>query len=197
MANSESTIATILAAAEKLFVEKNYADVSMRHIADAAEVSTGALYHHFPGKDKLYYAMLTAYMTQVKQATLAAIPPAGPCRERLRALTRAFLGMRPARRNVMRLVRRDVNVFPPRLRQGIIRAYQQAVPDLVEGVLSDAMKKGELGKQDARWLAWAYVAIIETTLSAYAQARLGNADARLEAALDLFFEGAARRSSHP
>jgi AcrR family transcriptional regulator len=194
MANSESTIATILTAAEKLFVEKNYADVSMRDIADAAKVSTGALYHHFPGKDELYFAMLTAYMARVKEATLAATPASGPCRDRLRALTRAYLDMRPVQRNVMRLVRRDVNAFPGRIRRGIIRAYQQAVPDLVEQVLRDAMKNGELGKKDARWMAWAYVAIVETTLSEYAQSRLGNADARLEAALDLFLTGAAKRS---
>ena len=57
----EFAVVLFTAAAEKLFVEKNYADVSMRDIAQAAGVSTGALYHHFPAKDKLYYAMLTAY----------------------------------------------------------------------------------------------------------------------------------------
>lgn len=192
MPASNSTLAAILSAAEKLFVEHNYADVSMRDIAEAAHVSTGALYHHFPGKEKLYYAMLTEYMACVKQATLDAIPADGACRTRLRALTRVYLGMRPAKRNVMRLVRRDLSAFRGRLREGIVRAYQQAVPDLVEQVLRDAIKRKEIKPQDARWLAWAYVAIVETTLSEYAQAQLGNLDARLDAALDLFLEGARR-----
>ncbi len=190
MTNTDSTLFTILTAAEKLFVERNYADVSMRTIADAARVSTGALYHHFPSKEKLYYAMLTAYMTRVKQVTLDATPNDGSCRERLRALTRVYLAMRPAQRNMMRLVRRDVNVFKGQMRGGIVRAYQGAVPDLVEQVLLDAIKKKEIKKRDARWLAWAYVAIVETTLGEYAQQNLGDVDARLEAALDLFLEGA-------
>jgi AcrR family transcriptional regulator len=197
MSNRDSTLAAILAAAEKLFVEKNYADVSMRDIAHAARVSTGALYHHFPGKERLYYAMLTAYLSHVKQATLAATPPTGACRERLRALTRAFLDLRPARRKVMRLVRRDLGVFNGRMRDGLVRAYQQAVPDLVEQVLQEAMKNGELEPQDPRWLAWAYVGIIETTLGDYARAHLGATEARLETALDLFLEGAAVRSRAP
>jgi AcrR family transcriptional regulator len=191
MANSDSTVAQILTAAEKLFVAKNYADVSMRDIAEAARVSTGALYHYFPGKDRLYYTMLTAYMEQVRQATLEATPATGTCRERLRALTRVFLDLQPARRNVMRLVRRDLNAFAGRRREGIIRAYQQAVPEPVEQVLREAMAKGELKRQNTRWLAWAYVAIIETTLGDYARAHLGNTQARLETALDLFLEGAA------
>lgn len=190
MTRTESTIALILAAAEKLFVEKTYAGVSMRDIAAAAEVSTGALYHHFPGKEQLYYAMLTAYMTRVKMASLAAIPDGKPCRERLRALTCVYLSMRPAQRSLMRLVRRDLNVFQGKLRQGIVRAYQDAVPDLVERVLADAMKNKEIRTADPRWLAWAYVAIVETTLGEYAQSHLGTVDDRLDAALDLFLDGA-------
>lgn len=189
MVKTESTIATILAAAETLFVERTYADVSMRTIADAAKVSTGALYHHFPGKEKLYYAMLTAYMARIKQAALDATPSDGACRERLRALTRVYLAMNPEQRNVMRLVRRDLNAFNGELREGIVRAYQDAVPDLVETILEEAMRRKEIKTQDARWLAWAYVAIVETTLGDYAQSHLGNTDAQLDAALDLFFEG--------
>lgn len=190
MADADSTLSIILTAAEKLFVERNYAAVSMRDIANAAHVSTGALYHHFPSKEKLYYAMFTAYMARMKQTTLDATPNDGSCRERLRALTRVYLAMRPAQRNVMRLVRRDLNAFNGRMREGMVRAYQGAVPDLVEQVLRDAIKSKEIKKQDARWLAWAYVAIVETTLGDYAQQKLGNVDARLDAALDLFLEGA-------
>ena len=189
MANSDTTIAAIFSAAEKLFVEKNYADVSMRGIAQAANVSTGALYHHFPSKDKLYAAMLIAYMERIRTLTIDAIPAQGPCRERLRALTRVFLALRPAQRNVMRLLRRDANAFKGRTRENMVRAYQSAVPDLVEQVLADAIKRGEIKKQDTRWLAWAYVALVETTLSEYAQQRLGNLDARLDAVLDLFLDG--------
>ena len=187
---SETTVASILSAAEALFVSHAYADVSMRDIAEAAEVTTGALYHHFPGKEQLYYQMVTAYLDRVRQASLAAIPPDGNCREKLRWLTCVFLALPPAQRGLMNLVRRDNHIFQGRTREGIIRAYQATVPDLVAGVVREAIDRGELKRRDARWLAWAYVAIVETTLADYAVKNLGATDERLDAALDLFLEGA-------
>ncbi len=186
----ETTIRAILAAAEQLFVQHSYADVTMRDIAEAAQVTTGALYHYFPGKERLYYEMMTAYLERVRQASLEATPAQGPCRDRLHVLTRVFLGMPAEQRNLMNLVRRDINVFKGRTREGLVRAYQAAVPDLVEEIVRDGMRSRELKQRDARWLAWAYVAVVETTLSEYAQHSLGGLDERLEAAAELFFDGA-------
>ena len=193
MSTSEATLATILTAAEGLFAQNNYADVSMRDIAEAAAVSTGALYHHFPSKEKLYFEMITAYLTRLRQATIEATPFTCSCRERLRRLTRMFLSLPVDQRNLMRLVRRDINVFKGPMRDRIIRAYQEAAPNLVEAVLVEGMQRGEIGKQDARWLAWVFVAVVETTLTEYAEEKLGDVDARLDAALDLFFDGMSQR----
>ena len=190
LTKSETTITSILSAAEELFVGRTYADVSMREIAEAAEVTTGALYHHFPGKEKLYCDMMKAYLGRVRQASLEATPPDGDCRARLRALTQVFLALPPEQRGLMSLVRRDGNVLRGRTREGIVRAYQATVPDLVEAVVRDGIRRGELKRRDARWLAWAYVAIIETTLAGYVEHKLGSLDHRLDAALDLFLEGA-------
>ena len=191
---TESTVAAILAAAEDLFVRRNYADVSMRDIADAAAVTTGALYHHFPGKEKLYVAMIKNDLARKRQAMMDATPPKGTCREKLRGLTRVFLAMPPESRNVMRLVRRDVNVFKGRQREAIIATYQAALPQLVEPVLREGMARGEVKKQDPRWLAWVYIAIVETTLAPYAERKLGDLDARMDAILDQFFLGAGQRA---
>ena len=191
LTRSETTVASILSAAEELFVRRAYADVSMRDLAEAAEVTTGALYHHFPSKEKLYYAMLTAYLGRVRQASLDAIPATGNCRDKLRALTRVFLALPAGQRGLMALVRRDGHVFQGRTRQAIVRAYQATVPDLVEQVVREGIQRGELKHRDPRWLAWTYVAIVETALTDYAEHALGGLDARLNAALGLFLEGAA------
>ena len=190
LTRAETTQASILSAAEELFVRRAYADVSMRDIAEAAEVTTGALYHHFPSKEKLYYAMMVAYLARVRQASLAAIAAGGACRARLRELTRVFLALPAEQRGLMSLVRRNTHVFKGRTREGIIRAYQATVPDLVETVLRDGMSQGEVQPRDPRWLAWAYVAIVETTLAEYSEHHLGSLDERLDAAVDLFLHGA-------
>jgi AcrR family transcriptional regulator len=51
---SESTIARLLAVARELFVRNGYRATSLDEIATAAEVTKGALYHHFPGKQALF-----------------------------------------------------------------------------------------------------------------------------------------------
>ncbi|MBI3243431.1 MAG: TetR/AcrR family transcriptional regulator [Chloroflexi bacterium] len=193
LTRAEATVSSILAAAEDLFVLKPYADVSMRDIAETAQVTTGALYHHFPGKEKLYLEMIRAGLAKKQQMMVEATPPDGSCRERLRCLTRVFLALPRMRRDLMRLVRRDINAFRGRTRESIIRAYQESLPNLVEPILREGIKRGEVKKGDPRWLAWVYIAIVETSLAAYAEQKLGDVDARLEAVLDQFFYGAGKQ----
>lgn len=46
-----------------LFAEKGYASITMREIAEGIGVSTGTLYHYFPGKETLFEQMVEE-MTQ-------------------------------------------------------------------------------------------------------------------------------------
>jgi len=106
-AKSESTVANILAAAQSLFLEKNYADVTVTEIAEKAEVTKGALYHHFPSKEDLYLTMLHADLAHKRQLLRAAVEMQGSCRARLRRLTEIFLELPPEKRDLIKLVRRD------------------------------------------------------------------------------------------
>ncbi|MEW9094365.1 MAG: TetR/AcrR family transcriptional regulator [Clostridiaceae bacterium] len=45
----------ILDAAISVFIEKGFEEASMRDIASAAGLTTGAIYHHFKNKDELFY----------------------------------------------------------------------------------------------------------------------------------------------
>ncbi|SHJ43205.1 transcriptional regulator, TetR family [Clostridium amylolyticum] len=45
----------ILDAAISVFIEKGFEETSMREIASAAGLTTGAIYHHFKNKDELFY----------------------------------------------------------------------------------------------------------------------------------------------
>lgn len=138
--------------------------------------------------------MIQRDLAAKRAAMAAAIPPGAGGRAKLRALTRVFLAMPPEARNLMRLVRRDVNAFRGRARDAVVRAYQAALPELVEPILRDAIERGELKPVDPRWLAWAYIALLETTLAPYAEARLGDLDQRLDVVLNQFFCGASRQT---
>jgi AcrR family transcriptional regulator len=59
-ANAEATRGRILAAASRLFAERDHGGASFRDIAAAAEVSIGTVHHYFGGKDALHRACIDA-----------------------------------------------------------------------------------------------------------------------------------------
>lgn len=188
---SATTITNIFEAASSLFVNKNYADVTMADIAEAAQVTKGALYHHFASKEALYLEMMLADL-QGKQALMqAAVASEGTCQERLYRLTLNFLNLSPEQQAMMKLVRRDINIFKSPTRDKLVRAYQAALPEQVEAIIRDGIEANELAAGDPRLLSWCYVGLVEVVLSRYAQNLLGDKQAIAEYVLNLFFHGAS------
>ncbi len=190
---SEATAARIIAAARKLFVASNYADVTTDMIATDAEVTKGGLYHHFPSKEQLYVTMMLDELERKRILFAAAVASEGTCRERLERLTRDFLELSYEERELTRLVRRDINVFCGEERDRLVRAYQRALPERVEEIIEDGIRDGELAPGDARILSWSFVALVEVVIGDYADHVYGTTEARLGHVVDLFFDGAATR----
>jgi len=67
-----STKAKIIAVARRLFATRGYADTSTEAVLEEAEVSRGALYHHFENKEALFAAVMEAVETDITAATANA-----------------------------------------------------------------------------------------------------------------------------
>jgi AcrR family transcriptional regulator len=65
---TEATIAALVEAARALFAEDGYAATSLDAVAARAEVTKGAVYHHFQGKRQLFEAVF------VREVERMAIP---------------------------------------------------------------------------------------------------------------------------
>ncbi len=191
-AKSKETIANILAAAEIQFVAKHYADVTMSDVAQAADVTKGALYHRFSSKDDLYLQMMQSYLAEQRVHFETAVATKGSCRERMRQFALQFLALPKHKQDVMRLVRRDTNLFSDPERSKLIQAYQTAVPQQIESIIQDGIHNNELADGDARLLAWQHVAIVEVILNDYAQHKLGSPEQIANFITNLFFDGAAK-----
>ncbi len=189
-AKSETTVSGILSAAETLFLTHNYAKVTMDDIAQAAGVTKGALYHHFTTKETLYVAMMKAVLREKQALFQAAVESQGSCRDRLRRFTAAFLELPRGRRDLIKLVRRDINIFKGRTRDQLVRAYQTALPEQLEVIIRDGLRDGELAQADARLLSWLHVAMVEVILTHYAEGLFKGPDELADFVTDLFFNGA-------
>lgn len=194
-AKSQITINSILEAARTLFVEKNYADVTIIDIAAGAEVSKGALYHHFSSKEDIYLQMMHYYLQEIQVVTQAtAENSTGSCRDRLRQSLVTFLQLPDELLKVLRLVRRDINIFTDPMRRELIEAYQVAVPVQVERILRDGITSGEIQPIDARLLSWELVALVEVALRPYSRRLLGGYEDMADFLIRLFLDGIA---AHP
>jgi TetR/AcrR family transcriptional repressor of nem operon len=54
----------IMSAAAQLFALKGYHDTKLEEVLEAAEVTTGAFFHHFRGKEDLGFAVIDRHMEQ-------------------------------------------------------------------------------------------------------------------------------------
>lgn len=188
---SDDTVAAILHSAATLFVSRNYADVSMDDIAEESGVTKGALYHHFDSKEDLYLAMMHSVLEEKKRLFTKAGSQGERCAERLRNLTQAFFSLTRREQRLLRLVRRDARVFKRAHREELIRSYQAAVPGPIEDVLRSGINSGEIAPADPRLLAWHFVALVEVTLTRYADTLYPNNESKLDAVLSHFLHGAA------
>ena len=193
MTKSEATIASILSAAASLFTARNYADVTMDQIAETCSVTKGALYHHFSSKEELYLALMHNDLAGKKALFGEAVAAGRDCRDRLRRLTAVFFNLPRQSREVARLVRRDINIFGEPARDELVRAYQSSLPVLIEGVIRDGIRDGELAPADPRLLSWHFVAMVEVTLTGYADSVFETADNKLDHVMELFFRGAGTK----
>ena len=66
----------LLDAAEELFSENNFDDVSVRELAAAAEVNVAAVNYHFQGKENLYKEVILRRFVVHRNSTLAALDAA-------------------------------------------------------------------------------------------------------------------------
>jgi AcrR family transcriptional regulator len=191
---SKKTINSILEAARILFVKSNYADVTITELANQANVSAGAMYHHFSNKEDIYLQMMHQVLDEIRELLETAIEPVdGSCRDRLGQSVLTFLQLPEAYLGVLRLVRRDINVFDDPVRTDLIRAYQETIPNQVEDILREGMVNGEIQAVDARLLSWQMVALVEVSLHPNSRKILGGSEKMADYLTSLFLDGIAVR----
>ena len=91
--SKERTRQRLLAEAQRLFRERGYAATSLEQIAEAAEVTKGAIYGHFASKEDLMLSALEAAPAPDYSTTLN--DQSRPLRERLAAFGRAVATQDP------------------------------------------------------------------------------------------------------
>jgi len=81
----------ILRAAAAVLAQQGTERASMSRIAERAEVSKALLYHYYPGRDALVFAIIQTHLSELDAAVAGADDPALAPEPRLRALVHAVI----------------------------------------------------------------------------------------------------------
>ncbi len=136
--------ARVLDAAEKLFMERGYASVTMRDIADALGMKQAALYYHAPnGKEQLYREVVTRHMSHQRDGLEKVIANAPQELEaQLSAITDWLVEQGPV--DLMRMVRSDAVQISDTYAEELIQQVDQAMMQPIIKVIKAAQERGEV-----------------------------------------------------
>src|SRR5690242_12897103 len=83
--------ADIIAATRRLFDAKGVRDAQIEDIAREVGVNRAIVYRHFTGKEELFALTLVGYLDELREALTAADARADDPRDKLEAITSAFV----------------------------------------------------------------------------------------------------------
>ncbi len=159
MSKADNTRDKILDAALNIFATKGYHDTRMDEIVEESATSKGAIYFHFPNKERLFLALVDQFADLLERRVVEAVDEAGMGMERVKAALQACLDTfgryrRPAKILLVQAV-------------GLGNAFEKKrveVNDrfalLIKRYLDEAVAMGELRPVDTEIVAYAWMGAI-------------------------------------
>lgn len=147
----------ILEAARELFLARGYKGVSMKEVAEEVQVTSAALYYHFPGgKQDLFFSIVQMMLEDWTRGALLATAQAQGLQERLGRLTRYLLTLPIDRFSILA---RDIheNMLDRETQRIALEELQNVFVQHVSGLFQQAISAGEIsGEIPAAVLATMY-----------------------------------------
>ncbi len=126
----------IMDCAAALFAKEGYPAAKMQDVAKACGATKSMLYHYFPTKDDLLFAMLDEHLERVIAGLQEALAASGTPRDRLLALVETYTQKSAQSRRRHTIAMQDVK-YLPKSKQAPLIAAQRKVTDLVADLLRE------------------------------------------------------------
>ena len=136
----------ILTAACALFAQQGYMRASIADLADACQLSRGALYHYFQSKEAILFAILDAHVRRMIADVEAAIGSKSTTLDQFRAAVRAIVELNARSSNEQRVILNDLS-FLSEAEQKMIKSLERRIVDLISDLLIRLDKEGKIVKR--------------------------------------------------
>ena len=130
----------ILAAAAELYAKKGFPGASVAELAKACSTSKSLIYHYFPSKDDILYAVMVEHLDALTEAAETACA-AGSADDRLRKLTVAFMRLYASAQNHHKVLLNELVNLPPEQRAEVV-AKQRRIIAAAEAVIAEIAPGG-------------------------------------------------------
>lgn len=124
----------ILDSAAALFVRDGYTGAKLQDVAKACGVTKSMLYHYFPTKDDLLFAMLQEHLQRALESLRESLRVDGTPDERLTALVAAYIEKSNDSRRRHMVAMADVKYLPADKQEPLI-AIQRDIVDVATKLL--------------------------------------------------------------
>lgn len=147
----------ILAAANKLFMERGYDPVSVDEIAKACGITKATIYYYYPSKAELITASLLRLMENIRKATYGILIKPIPLSERLLEITRIHIQVTSFD---FETVMRKLEGVLTKEQILEMRKAEEAIANLLAEEFRKSSESGEIGKVDPKVAAHAYMSLL-------------------------------------
>ena len=137
----------ILEVARELFLSKGYKGVSMKEVAEEVQVTSAALYYHFPGgKQDLFFSIIQKMLEDWTQGAILATAQSQGLQEDLIQLTQYLLTLPMDRFSILA---RDIheNVLDRDVQRVALEQLQHVFVQHVTDLFQQAIDAGEINQE--------------------------------------------------
>ncbi|MEM7128003.1 MAG: TetR/AcrR family transcriptional regulator [Chloroflexota bacterium] len=151
----------VLQAAEQLFMERGYAAITLRDIADALEIRQASLYYHFPdGKEQLFVAVAEAFFARHQNGIVSAIAQAEDNVEaELRAVS-AWFAQQPSF-NLLAMMHTDMPALSQENRERLYGIVSHSIFIPIRSIFENGMSRNEISPIHADLVTGAFLSIMD------------------------------------
>jgi AcrR family transcriptional regulator len=146
-ADYEQRREAIVDRAARLFARRGFDGSSVADLAAACDTSKSLIYHYYPSKEDILYAVMSSHIDQLVADVGAVLARGGGAAEQLDALIHTFMGHYVGAADRQKVLLNELDSLPPEQRATVV-AKQRRVVDAVQALL--VALDPELGLDPAR-----------------------------------------------
>lgn len=181
--------AAILAAAQRLFVERGYRGISMREIAEAVGMTKAALYYHFRDKEQLFVALLQNVLRDLSTLIAESRESDGSCQTQIERVVARIMLLPPAERASLRLASQELGNLDETTRKAFVQIYHDQFIGRITAIFEDGMARGEFKALDPQVATWSLLGMLYPYFHVSPVTGVAPSETLVAQLMEIFFHG--------